>query len=100
MQVSDDKCVSKCGSGVCCYTVSMHSWLCCCSMGKCRKKGRVAELATWLARQAEVVELVRLGYNYRSIARTKRVSVGFVAAAVKRYKETKSLATVRDPAVG
>jgi transposase len=68
----------------------MHEWLCCCSMGKRRKKGHVAEFATWLARRAEVVELVRLGYNYKSIASTKRVSVGFVAAAVKRYKETKS----------
>ena len=90
MRVSDDKGVFKCGSGVCCYNVSMHEWLYCCSMGKRRKKGHVAETATWLARRAEVVELVRLGYNYRSIARTKRVSLYFVAAAVKRYKETKS----------
>jgi transposase len=59
-------------------------------MGKRRKKGHVTETATWLARRAEVVELVHLGYNYRSIASTKRVSLRFIAAAVKRYKETKS----------
>ena len=59
-------------------------------VGRRRKKGHVTETATWLARRAEVVELVRLGYNYRSIARTKRVSLHFVAAAVKRYKGTKS----------
>ena len=90
MRASDDKCVFECASGVCCYNVSMQSWLCCCSMGKRRKKGHVTETATWLARRAEVVEMVRLGYNYRSIASTKRVSLRFVAAAVKRYKETKS----------
>jgi len=53
-----------------------------------RKKGHVTWPATWLARRAEVVELVRLGYSYRTIARTKRVSLHFIAAAVKRYKET------------
>lgn len=55
-----------------------------------RKKGHVAWPATWLARRAEVVELTRLGYSYRTIARTKRVSLGFIAAAVKRYKLTKT----------
>jgi transposase len=59
-------------------------------MGKRRRQGHITGRATWLARRAEVVQLVQLGYNYRSIARTKRVSVGFVAAAVKRYAETKS----------
>jgi transposase len=90
MVARNAKCVFACGSGVCYYNVLMHEWLCHCSMGKRRKPGHVAETATWLARRAEVVQLVRLGYNYRSIASTKRVSVGFVAAAVKRYKETKS----------
>jgi len=68
----------------------MHEWLCVYGAAMRRKKGHVVWRATWLARRAEVVELVRLGYNYRTIARTKRVSLGFVAAAVKRYKQTKS----------
>ena len=68
----------------------MHEWLCVYSTAMRRKKGHVTWPATWLARRAEVVELVRLGYSYRTIARTKRVSLGFVAAAVKRYKQTKS----------
>ena len=55
-----------------------------------RPLGHHAKLATWQTRRAEVVELRRLGWNYKTIASTKRVSLSFVAAAVKRYKETKA----------
>jgi len=55
-----------------------------------RKKGDVAETATWLAWRAVVVELVRLGYSYMTIARIKSVGLCFIAAAVKRYKATNS----------
>ena len=63
--------------------------MCCFSLGKRRNKGHVADTATWLARRAVVVELVHLGYSYQPIAATKRVRVGLIADAVKRYKETK-----------
>ena len=55
-----------------------------------RSKGHKTWPATWLARRAEAVELHKMGKSYRTIARMKRVSVGFVAAAVKRYNDTKS----------
>lgn len=46
--------------------------------------------ASWIAKRAEVVELRRLGYSFRSIARTKQCSVSFVQDALRRVAETQS----------
>ena len=83
----------ECVACVCCHTTSgsgIADIVVVFAESMRRPPGHHTKLATWEARRAEVVELRRLGWNYKTIARTKRVSLSFVAAAVKRYKETKS----------
>jgi transposase len=55
-----------------------------------RRPRRIVLSATDVSKRAEAVALRRAGWPFRRIAKHLRCSVGFVAAAVRRNRETKS----------